>query len=124
MMGEYNRDVSFRKAMRKKRISDHYWSSRDHSYYDNLHQYSKNKIHCSCSMCSRKTRNKGKRRYKAGNYSRSLCYKASDLRRLISMDEKEKSYFGYDLPRRRVHSWRVRNKDSQDRNPLVGLGGI
>ena len=95
MMGEYNRDVSFRKAMRKKRISDHYWSSRDHSYYDNLHQYSKNKIHCSCSMCSRK----------AGNYSRSLCYKASDLRRLISMDEKEKSYFGYDLPRRRVHNW-------------------
>ncbi len=101
MMGEYNRDVSFRKAMRKKRISDRYW----HSYYDNLHQYSKNKIHCSCPCCSRKTRNKGKRRYKPGNYSRSLCYKASDLRRLISMDEKEKSYFGYDMPRRRVHNW-------------------
>lgn len=105
MMGEYNRDVSFRKAMRKKRISDNYWSSRDHSYYDNLHQYSKNKIHCSCSMCSRKTRNKGKRRYKAGNYSRSLCYKASDLRKLISMDEKEKTYFGTNMPRRRVHNW-------------------
>ena len=58
MMGEYNRDVSFRKAMRKKRISDHYWSSRDHSYYDNLHQYSKNKIHCSCPLCRTKIKNK------------------------------------------------------------------
>lgn len=106
MMGEYNRDVSFRKAMRKKRISDHYWSSRDHSYYDNLHQYSKNKIHCSCSCCSRKTRNKGKRRYKAGNYSRSLCYKASDLRRILSMDDKMRdSRWCMDPPKRRVHNW-------------------
>lgn len=106
MMGEYNRDVSFRKAMRKKRISDHYWSSRDHSYYDNLHQYSKNKIHCSCSMCSRKTRNKGKRREKRGNYSRSLCYKASDLRRILSMDDKMRdSRWCMDPPRRRVHNW-------------------
>ena len=49
----YNRDVSKRKALRKKRISDSWgWSS---PYYDNLHQYSKNKIHCSCGMCSSKT---------------------------------------------------------------------
>ncbi len=103
----YNRDVSYRKAMRKKRISDHYWStySMGHSYYDNLHQYSKNKIHCSCSMCSRKTKNKGSRRYKPGNYSRSHNYKASDLRMLISMDEKEAEYFGTQLPRRRTKNW-------------------
>ena len=99
---QQTRENNWKHALRKRRIAREVlkWD-----YYDNLHQYSKNKIHCSCSMCSRKTRNKGKRRYKAGNYSRSLCYKASDLRRLISMDEKEKSYFGYDLPRRRVHNW-------------------
>ena len=101
MVGAYNREVSIRKAKRKKCISDRYW----HSYYDNLHQYSKNKIHCSCANCSRKTRNKGNRRYKAGNYSCSLCYKASDLRKLISMDEKEKTYFDINLPRRRAHNW-------------------
>lgn len=34
-------------AKRKKRICN----ERGHEYYDNLHQYSKNKIHCSCPMC-------------------------------------------------------------------------
>ena len=29
-------------------------------YYDNLHQYSKNKIHCSCPMCSAKTNNRNR----------------------------------------------------------------
>lgn len=106
MIGEYNRDVSFRKAMRKKRISDHYWANRDHSYYDNLHQYSKNKIHCSCSMCSRKTKNKGKRREKRGNYSRSYNYKASDLRKLLSLDDQIRDfYWGISLPRRRTNNW-------------------
>ena len=33
-------------ALRKQR------KSRD--WYDNLHQYSKNKIHCSCDMCNRR----------------------------------------------------------------------
>ena len=116
---EWRRKKDFSKAIRKRKIDLHnYWwgfynnvysnpldFSVKRGFYNNLHQYSKNKIHCSCSMCSRKTRNKGKRRYKAGNYSRSLCYKASDLRKLISMDEKEKSYFGTDMPRRRVHNW-------------------
>lgn len=106
MIGEYNRDVSFRKAMRKKRISDHYWANCDHSYYDNLHQYSKNKIHCSCSMCSRKTKNKGKRREKRGNYSRSYNYKASDLRKLLSLDDQIRDfYWGISLPRRRTNNW-------------------
>ena len=27
-------------------------------YYDNLHQYSKNKIHCSCPICSTKLKGK------------------------------------------------------------------
>ncbi len=36
------------KAMRKRSISR---QVHIHEWYDNLHQYSKNKIHCSCQMC-------------------------------------------------------------------------
>ena len=49
----YNRDVSKRKAIRKKKLSDSWLHGS--SWYDNLHQYSKNKIHCSCNICSCKT---------------------------------------------------------------------
>lgn len=38
------------KAIRKYRI-DHETSPTTNNYYDNLHQYSKNKIHCSCPLC-------------------------------------------------------------------------
>lgn len=100
MIGAYNRDVSIRKALRKRRIAReiyHSWSGmagNGWEYYDNLHQFSKNKIHCSCPCCSTKTRNKGHRRYKAGNYNRNLNYKASELRRLLAMDEEEMEYVG------------------------------
>ena len=87
----YNRDVSKRKAIRKRRIAEEiYPGEKNNPWYDNLHQYSKNKIHCSCPMCSAKTRNKGKRRYKmGGNYARNLNYKIVDLKKLIDMDEQE-----------------------------------
>ena len=95
MTGAYNRDVSFRKALRKKRLAKEIcWSPPGWEYYDNVHQYSKNKIHCSCPMCSAKTKNKGKRRYKAGNYMRSLNYKMSELKRQIAMDDEEFEYTG------------------------------
>lgn len=105
MMGERNRDFSIRKAKRKKRICDYYYWNREYPYYDNLHQYSKNKIHCSCPICSPKTRNKGKRRYRDGNYSRSLHYKASDLRKLIAMDMDESDYFHTIRRKRRTKNW-------------------
>jgi predicted nucleic acid-binding Zn finger protein len=96
MMGAYNRDVSKRKALRNRRLARmmyHYsWEPDSWEYYGNLHQYSKNKIHCSCSGCSVKTRNKGKRRAKRCNHNRSLNYKASDLRRLMAMDTDEKEF--------------------------------
>ena len=45
------RKTDFKKAIRKKKIINGYgWD-----YYSNLHQYSKNKIHCSCPMCRAKT---------------------------------------------------------------------
>lgn len=53
-----NRFNSRRKALRKRRIDrqtqGHYSTT---PYYDNLHQYSKNKVHCSCPICSRKSKN-------------------------------------------------------------------
>ncbi len=83
----YNRDVSRRKALRKKRISDNFWlHASDYPYYDNLHQYSKNKIHCSCPMCSPKTKNKGKRGRK--NYNPTHNFKASDIRKFEKMDNE------------------------------------
>lgn len=107
----YNRDVSRRKALRKRRIARevyHTWANSlgdEWEYYNNLHQYSKNKIHCSCPNCSPKTRNKGRRDRK--NYMRSLNYKASDLRRQISMDDEELEYtgtIGHQGPKRK-HDW-------------------
>lgn len=46
-----------RHALRKKKISDNYacWIADGSHYYDNLHQYSKNKIHCSCWICRTKS---------------------------------------------------------------------
>lgn len=86
----YNRDISWRKALCKRRISREICSDRFsvNEYYDNLHQYSKNKIHCSCPLCSTKTRNKGRR--KRGNYSPSIYWKKSDLIQQIDMNEQEK----------------------------------
>jgi len=48
---------SRRKALRKRRITKEvYLESDEHPYYDNLHQFSKNKIHCSCPDCQMKSR--------------------------------------------------------------------
>lgn len=43
------------KAIRKRNIAHSYSLFAFSGWYDNLHQYSKNKIHCSCPMCSVKT---------------------------------------------------------------------
>lgn len=86
----WRRHKNFTKALRKRNITKNYWSSQLHPYYDNLHQYSKNKIHCSCPMCSPKTRNKGRRNRK--NYNPSINYKPSDRRRQETMDQSEEYY--------------------------------
>lgn len=43
------------KAIRKRNIAHSYSLFAFTGWYDNLHQYSKNKIHCSCPMCAAKT---------------------------------------------------------------------
>lgn len=51
-----------KKAIRKQNIANSvYPKDENWNYYSNLHQYSKNKIHCSCYFCSCKTRDKKKR---------------------------------------------------------------
>ena len=102
----HNRDISRRKALRKRRLSEEiYYDGKEHPYYNNLHQYSKNKIHCSCPMCSPKTRNKGRRDRK--NYMRSLNYKPSELKRQISMDDAELEFIGSigHQGSKRKHDW-------------------
>ena len=102
---EWRRKKDFSKAKRKRKIDfySYYWYYRKNSnnpldfstksgYYNNLHQYSKNKIHCSCPMCSAKTRNKGNRRTLHANYSPSINYKISDKRRIDSMINDVKEY--------------------------------
>ena len=52
-----------KKALRKRRIVEDCYILYDSGYYDNLHQYSKNKIHCSCPMCTQKTNNRGRNKW-------------------------------------------------------------
>ena len=56
------------------------------SYYHNfIGGMDKGKIHCSCWMCSAKTKNKkSSRKGKASNH----CYKISDLKKIESMKEQ------------------------------------
>lgn len=89
MTGGENRRRSILKALRKKRIDRDIYSylDRSHGYYNNLHQYSKNKIHCSCPMCAAKTKNKGPRKKKWWAPPRN--YKISDVRKIQRLEYEE-----------------------------------
>ena len=79
----------------------------------------KGKIHCSCSMCSAKTRNKGTRRQLQGNYAPSINYKISDLQKINQMDwdeenwEKEEEDILYDEFFDKEYNW-LKNKISEN----------
>lgn len=80
-------DVS--KARRKRRLAKELYSSSSYSnweWFDNLHQYSKNKIHCSCPMCASKSNRKRK-----GWYGPAYDPPIADKRRLekLNYDLKE-----------------------------------
>lgn len=72
--------IDWTKAKRKSSISSRILG---HSYYNNLHQYSKNKIHCSCPLCRR-----GKDAF--DNSFNKLSNK--DKRKISSMKEEEQEY--------------------------------
>jgi len=90
----WRRYKNYTKAKRKRDIDANYAGSIYwHPWYDNLHQYSKNKIHCSCPMCSAKTRNKGHRR-KRKVYAPAINYSMADLRKIMRMAADEEDYYG------------------------------
>ena len=82
----WRRHKDYSKAKRKKDIDSeiHF-----HPWYDNLHQYSDNKIHCSCPLCRDKSKNKGA----AAMYSGVNNPTMMDWRRQLSMNEDYLEYF-------------------------------
>lgn len=80
----YYREQRNKHIRRKKRIIHMKYDFLGYKYEGSL---SKGKIHCSCGMCMNKTRNKG-RRHVHGNYAPNINFKASDLRKIESMNEK------------------------------------
>lgn len=84
------RHNDYKKAIRKRRI-DRETAPKEwgHDWYDNLHQYSKNKIHCSCPLCAVKTSNRGWYAYYGGTKN----WKISDRRKLDEMDYDEEFDF-------------------------------
>ena len=80
------RHNDWKKAIRKQEIVHNVYpkdrNNKPSEYYDNLHQYSKNKIHCSCPMCRTKTNNKKSRFGPRENWS------MRDERRIEEMDDQ------------------------------------
>jgi hypothetical protein len=91
MTGGENRRKSILKALRKRRIDKDIYTyhGRNYGYYDNLHQYSKNKIHCSCPMCSSKTNTKGRHFPRFKRFMPGADYKISDVRKIQKLEYEE-----------------------------------
>ena len=94
----WRRWKNFTKARRKRELDkeltmpfpDHVDGSlQQWLFYKNLHQYSKGKIHCSCSMCRNKTNNKGAAALYNGSYNPTMM----DKRREDAMDADEFDFF-------------------------------
>lgn len=83
------RRLNWKKAIRKRRIDrarNAIWpkdSPYGHDWYDNLHQYSKGKIHCSCPMCRCKTN------AKHGVSGAAMNWSASDTRKMESLESQQ-----------------------------------
>ena len=81
-----------KKALRKRYITRNAYYSYSidmQEYYDNLHQYSKNKIHCSCPMCTQKTNNRGRRKWYGKGSKNWKHSKQKKINRLESQLETE-----------------------------------
>ena len=85
------RKLDAKKAVRKRKLAKELYPSDGESeweYYNNLHQYSKNKIHCSCPLCRAKT---SKKKSKYGSFERNgKNWKHSDKKKIDAVREKEK----------------------------------
>ena len=77
------RRLNVTKALRKRRIVKLGYPVIP-DWYDNLHQYSKNKIHCSCVMCSFNNKRKQRMGF-------AKVYSVADLKRIDEMDYELKT---------------------------------
>ena len=77
---------------KRKRDKDASTAWYGHLWYDNLHQYSKNKIHCSCPMCRAKTK-------RNDYYVVGHSYTMMDLRQFMRMAASEEEYYGEEFER-------------------------
>lgn len=87
------RKTDIKKAIRKKKLATELYTTstdtKEWEYYNNLHQYSKNKIHCSCPLCRSKT--KKKKSKELGSFHKNgKNWKHSDLQKIESAKEQEK----------------------------------
>lgn len=85
------RKTDAKKAIRKRKITKEVYYSEPNSkwdYYDNLHQYSKNKIHCSCPICRAKT--KKKKNVLGSFHKKGKNWKHSDWQKIQSFEDKIK----------------------------------
>lgn len=85
------RKLNYRKALRKRFITRNVYKLNEKDsvysdgYFDNLNQYSKNKIHCSDYCCSTKTNNRGRNKF-YGKGSKN--WKVSDQRKVQNLIEQ------------------------------------
>ena len=96
----WRRHKDYSKAKRKRDIDRelqpifnneeglHFWY-----WYGNLHQYSKNKIHCSCPLCAAKTNNK---RGKRCVWAPAVNYSMADRKKQDRMTNDLNDYFSID----------------------------
>ena len=85
------RHNDWKKAIRKKNICEQVYGI---EYYNNLHQYSKNKVHCSCPLCAAKTGDTHNNRKITGTHQRygKKNWKIGDKRKIQVLNDKLKEY--------------------------------
>lgn len=85
------RHNDWKKAIRKKNICEQVYGI---EYYNNLHQYSKNKVHCSCPLCAAKTGDTHSNRKITGTHQRygKKNWKIGDKRKIQVLNDKLKEY--------------------------------
>lgn len=77
------RRLNITKALRKRKITRHYGTYNGKDWYNNLHQFSKNKIHCSCACCSFNNRRKRRMGF-------PKIRPMQDIKRILDMEQQIK----------------------------------
>ena len=84
----YSRDQDYRHAVKRRRIDRELSSYIWHDWYNNLHQYSKNKIHCSCGLCACKTNGSRARRHSCHTTEPAENWSTRDRRQIEDQENQ------------------------------------